>query len=149
MADLWYRWPHLTPEQRSDKYIFGAVRNIAFDVLVANGKLVSLEDCEEELGLQAARSVETPTRGDTLADVLDLALAAMPPRRREVFLLVKEERFTYPEAAEVLGLSIGTINTHMRLATEDLRTAFTRAGFRIESVQPARLPSPKGEVTND
>ena len=52
-------------------------------------------------------------------------------------------------AAEAMGLSVGTINTHMRLANKDLRTAFTRAGFRIENFQPAQLLAPKGDATND
>ena len=37
----------------------------------------------------------------------------MPARRREVFILMKEQGLTYAEAAEQLGLSIGTINTQM------------------------------------
>ncbi len=151
MADLWIRWPRLTPEQRSDEYVFGAVHNNVIDLLKGKGigAQVSLEDANEELDRKAARAMETISRGDTAADVLDLALAVMPPRRREVLLLVKEHAFTYTEAAEALGLSIGTINSHMRLANKDLKTAFTRAGFRIENFQPAQLLAPKGDATND
>ncbi len=153
MADLWIRWPRLTPEQRSDEYVFGAVHNNVIDLLKGKGngnvERVSLEDANEELERQAALAMETISRGDTAADVLDLALAVMPPRRREVLLLVKEHAFTYAEAAEALGLSIGTINSHMRLANKDLKTAFTRAGFRIADAQPNLLPKPKGDATND
>ena len=150
MAALWYRWPRLTPEQQqSEGYVFGVVHHCVFAKLRETSPLVSLEDAERELDRQAMAALPDLTGRDTAADVLDAALAAMPPRRREVLLLVYEHSFTYQEAAEALGLAVGSIKKHMYLAVEDLRAAFTRAGFRIASPQPARLPSPKGEVTND
>jgi RNA polymerase sigma-70 factor (ECF subfamily) len=149
MAQVWYRWPMLTAEQRGDPYFFRAVHNNVIDALKADSGLVSLEDAEPELEQLAASAEPDQTGRDTAADVLDATLAAMPRRRREVFLLVREECLTYKEAAEALGLSESTINTHMHLAAGDLRAAFTRAGFRIANAQPARLPSPKGGATND
>jgi len=149
VADVWYRWHLLTPAQRTDAYFITAVNNSVIDVLRGNHKSVPLEDAAEELERKSALAMETLSRGDTAADVLDLALAVMPPRRREVLLLVKEHAFTYAEAAEALGLTIGTINSHMRLANKDLKTAFTRAGFRIADVQLNLLPKPKGDTTND
>ena len=148
-ADVWCRWHLLRPEQRTDAYFITAVNHSIIDVLRGSRPSLELEDAEEELERKAALAMETISRGDTAADVLDLALAVMPTRRREVLLLVKEHAFTYPEAAEALGLSIGTINSHMRLAHRDLKTAFTRAGFRIADVQPNLLPKPTGGVTND
>lgn len=146
---LWRSWPTLSPVQRTDKYIFAAVRHRAFKKLEENGELVPLGDAEPELDWRAVNAVNEGTRGDTAGDVLDAALAAMPPRRREVLLLVREHDFTYSEAADALDLSFGTIKTHLRLATEDLRAAFTRAGFRIANIQTRLLPSPKGGDTND
>lgn len=148
-ADVWYRWHLLPPEQRTDAYFITALKNSVIDALRGSRSRVSLEDAEEELERKAELAMETISRGDTAADVLDLALAVMLPRRLEVLLLVKEHAFTYAEAAEALGLSLGTINSHMRLATRDLKTAFTRAGFRIADVQFNLLPTPKGGATND
>jgi len=149
LADVWYRWHLLTPAQRTDGYFITALNHSVIDVLRGNHKRVPIEDAEEELERNTARAMETISRGDTAADVLDVALAVMPPRRREVLLLVKEHAFTYAEAAEALGLTIGTINSHMRLATKDLKTAFTRAGFRIADGQLNLLPKPKGDAPND
>ena len=98
-ADVWYRWHLLRPEQRTDAYFISAVNHSAIDVLRGSRSSVSLEDAEEELERKTARAMETISRGDTAADVLDLALAVMPPRRREVLLLVKEHAFSYTEAA--------------------------------------------------
>ena len=150
MAALWYRWPRLTPEQQqSEGYAFGIVHHCVSAKLRENSSLVSLEDAEDELDRQAMAALPDLTGRDTAGDVLDVALAVMPPRRREVLLLVYEHSLTYKEAAEALGLTVATIKRHMYLAIEDLRAAFTRAGYRIENLQPARLPKPKRGAAND
>lgn len=148
MVALWMQWSTLSQDKRNDAYIFGIVIHCVSAKLTENRRLVSLEDAEPELDRQAAEAVPGADRGLTAAEVLDATLAAMPARRREVYLLVREQSFTRKQAAEALGLSDGTINTHMYLATEDLRAAFTRAGFRIADPQRL-LPSPKGGDTND
>ena len=50
------------------------------------------------------------------------ALAALPPRRREVFELVRFDGLAYREVADVLGLSPQTVANQMSLALRDLRT---------------------------
>lgn len=149
VADVWQRWPYLRPDQRSDEYFFRALHNAVIDAIRTRHPNVSLEDAEDELELSVARSAEMPSRTDTAADVLDLALATMSRRKREVLLLIREERFSYEQAAEALGLSTGTINRHYRLAMDHIRAAFTHAGFRIADLKPARLPSPERGISND
>ena len=153
MLILWNRWATLTPEQRSDRWIFGLVHRCVRVKRRQNQRdaksRVSLEDAEDELEAITASAFPEPTRGDSTAEVIEAALRVMPPRRREVLILVRWQDFTYEEAADAMGLSIGTINTHMKLASRDLKTAFTRAGFRIENFRPARLLAPKGDATND
>lgn len=149
VLSLWTRWTSLTPEQRSDKYVFGVVHYCVYAKLRTIDPLISFEDAEDELDQLAASAVPGPTRGDTPDEVLDATLKAMPRCRREVLLLLREEGLAYQEAAEALGVSIGTINSHYRLAMEDIRAAFTRAGFRIADVRPKRLPSSTGEANHD
>jgi RNA polymerase sigma factor (sigma-70 family) len=149
VADIYYRWPYLTPEQRTDEYFFRALHNSVIDTIRRSRGIVALDDAEEELDRQAEHAFDAPTRADTVADVLDLALASMSRRKREVLLLIREERYTYVQAAEALGLKEGTINRHYRLAMDHLRAAFTRAGFRLTEFQPARLQSPSHGATND
>ena len=147
--EFWRRWPQLTPEQRSDKYFFGAVRHTAADALAAMRGFVSLEDAEEELERKVVSEASPAWRGDTPADVLDAAIAAMPAARREVFLLAKEQGLTYMEVAEQLGLKIGTINTQMLRAYADIRAAFARAHIKLPTARPPRLPSATGGANND
>lgn len=45
---------------------------------------------------------------------------AMPPRRREVFLLHRIDELTYPQIAKRLGISVKAVEKHMSLAIKQL-----------------------------
>jgi RNA polymerase sigma factor (sigma-70 family) len=156
MMVMWRNWPALSLDKRSDKYAFGVLTKIVRARAKANRKLVSLDHVGPELDRHAI--AEAPsfygTREDMRVEVLEAALAAMPARRREVLLLRYEQGFRYREVAEALGLAEQTINTHLHLGYEDLRAAFTRAGFQIPDAKSRRLlprttPKNKGGNTND
>jgi RNA polymerase sigma-70 factor (ECF subfamily) len=141
LGEVWARWHNLSPEQRTVAYCLGAIHHHILKRWRENKRLVDLDDAEADLSRIAFHEIESPTRAVTAADVLDLVVAAMPPRRRDVFLLIRELGYTYKEVAELLSMSEGTVNTHVRLAAEDLRAAFQRHGFRLASGRAARLAS--------
>ncbi len=49
------------------------------------------------------------------------AIRDLPPRRREIFKLIRERGFSYTEIAEIMGISRQTVANHMSLALSDLR----------------------------
>ncbi len=57
---------------------------------------------------------------DLLA-AIDRAVAALPHRCRETFLLVRQQRLSYAEAAEVLGVSVKAVEMNMVRAFAALR----------------------------
>ncbi|MCF8204785.1 MAG: RNA polymerase sigma factor, partial [Methylotenera sp.] len=61
--------------------------------------------------------------GAPAGDRLDLerALAALPPGQRAVMLLVVVEEYTYAEAAEILGVPVGTVMPRRHRGREALR----------------------------
>src|SRR5262249_37830809 len=52
---------------------------------------------------------------------LGAALRALPDRQREVIVLRHLAGLSEPEVAEYLGISLGSVKTHMRRAKESLR----------------------------
>ena len=58
-----------------------------------------------------------------VAENMDMqrALAALPPAMREILLLVTVEEYTYAEAAEILGVPVGTVMSRLHRARERLR----------------------------
>ena len=56
-----------------------------------------------------------------LNNAIETAISAMPEKRQEVFRLCFIQEFTYKEAAQVLDVSVKTIENHMGLALKDMR----------------------------
>lgn len=151
---VWRLWPHLRPEQRNDAYFMAAVRTKVRETLKKSGRFISLDDAEPELEEVSAAEAEWSATEDRKAEVLDNALAEMPAKRREILLLIYEHDISWQQAAEELGLKIGTINAQMHRARTQLRAAFTRAGFRIAglglaSARRASLAPPSEDSAHD
>jgi RNA polymerase sigma-19 factor, ECF subfamily len=58
---------------------------------------------------------------DDLAAAIDAAVAALPDRCRLVFVLSRQQHLSYTEIAQVLGISIKTVETQMWRALKTLR----------------------------
>jgi RNA polymerase sigma-70 factor (family 1) len=60
--------------------------------------------------------------------LLENALESLPPQRRKVFLLCREEGKTYDETAAQLGISRNTVKEHMVKAQKALRSFLDEKG---------------------
>jgi RNA polymerase sigma-70 factor (ECF subfamily) len=65
----------------------------------------------------AAEHVEHEELGRIIARAVD----ALPPRRRDVFVLVRYHGLSYREAAQVLDLAPQTVANHLSMALANLR----------------------------
>jgi RNA polymerase sigma-70 factor (ECF subfamily) len=84
-----------------------------------------------EIGLSAEHELQWSVPAFTGADarvtdwelrqILDQAVMRLPPRNREVFILVRAQHLSHAEAAEVLGISVNAVAVHMRRALDVLR----------------------------
>jgi RNA polymerase sigma factor (sigma-70 family) len=87
-----------------------------------------------EIGSEALEQVPDPSadpEADTgVRDVL-AGIAALPEEQRSVLLLVAVEDMSYAEAAEVLGIPVGTVMSRLSRARERMRGFIEtgRSGF--------------------
>lgn len=58
-----------------------------------------------------------------VASLLETAVAALPPRRQEIFVLSRYHDLTHDEIARVLGISRQTVANQMSAALSELRRA--------------------------
>jgi RNA polymerase sigma-70 factor (ECF subfamily) len=65
---------------------------------------------------------------------LDRAIAALPESRRQVVLLIGLEEMSYDEAADILGIPLGTVRSRLARARATLREAL---GIEAEIARPA------------
>lgn len=78
---------------------------------------VALEDDANELPAQAS-SVDLLEVGD-----IDGAIRRLPVEQREVLLLIALEQLSYEEAAQTLGIPVGTVMSRLHRARERVRLA--------------------------
>lgn len=82
----------------------------------------SLRDSGVPLDDQALEVPVRPSQEDALAiRDLEAALAKLPAEFREVVLLVGLENLRYDEAAQVLGVPVGTVMSRLSRGREQLR----------------------------
>jgi RNA polymerase sigma-70 factor (ECF subfamily) len=73
-----------------------------------------------------------PDRSDTdfkqqeLLDSLQNVMEELPPQRRQALQLIHIHGYKYNEVATVMGVSVNTVKTHVRIAMEELRSFFKR-----------------------
>ena len=70
-------------------------------------------------------NVEKEIHYRDLVEVVDKAISELPARRQEIFRLGRMQGFSHKEIAKKLSISEKTIETHMRLALRDVKTALS------------------------
>ena len=95
--------------QRFGSWLFAIARNCSMDALRKRGRIAALPE-------QDART----TPDASVRAELDAALAAVSPDHREAFLLIEVFGLSYQEAADVLGVAVGTMKSRMFRARQAL-----------------------------
>lgn len=75
---------------------------------------------------QALTNPQTALETKELAAIMRRAIESLPPRRKEIFLLSRNEHLTYEEIAARLGISRSTVREHMVEALVFLRAYLKR-----------------------
>lgn len=120
MLALWRRREALAEDEALGPYLVRAVRNRALNHL-------RHLHVERRDAVHAAGATEAPAAGvgpvvaEELAAALHAAVAALPPRCREVFTLSRGRGLSYAEIAEALGISVKTVEAQMGRALKTLR----------------------------
>jgi len=124
---LWHRREALPELEKLPAYLHRATRNRALNHLRQQqtaGRWLARQDADRATPPVAEADLE----GQEVAARVQAALASLPPRSREVFLLSRDQGLTYTAIAETLDISVKTVETLMgrslkalRLALSDLR----------------------------
>lgn len=112
-ADSW------TPGTRFDAWVFRILRNNWIDHL----RRSRTEGMKEDIAARTeivGDSGEEPILNKLLLAEVQQIIDAMPSEQREVLLLVCVEDLAYREAAEVLGVPIGTVMSRLARARKRL-----------------------------
>lgn len=118
--ELWRRRDMLAPDSSVAGYLMQAVRNRALNHLrhlaVQKKSVVYVEALSEP-----AEHADEQVHANDLRVAMTKAIAALPPRTREVFVMSRERGLRYSEIAEQLGVSVKAVEANMSRALRILR----------------------------
>lgn len=112
------RSEQLRPQGQLSSWMFGILRNAWIDEARARGRRTKLF-VAPELG----ENVADPA-ASSQADILSVqdAMARLPDEQREVISLVLVEGLSYKEAAEIVGVPVGTVTSRLARGRDSLQT---------------------------
>lgn len=117
---LWNKRFELSTLRNFDNYCFILLKNASLNYLAKHKK--DILPLNQESGLSDRN--ETPEDillNDELLLVYIHALEELPPRCREVFILVREQNMSYKEAANQLNISTKTVDAQLQKALRHIK----------------------------
>ncbi|MDR2626521.1 MAG: sigma-70 family RNA polymerase sigma factor [Dysgonamonadaceae bacterium] len=119
---LWSQWEKITEISRIDNYIFVIAKNKALNYLRKEQReTVDMDSLHIDSFYCTETTPESIYISKETAAALNKAINELPHRTKLAFLLVRENKKTYKEAAEILGVSVKTIEKQVASAVEKLR----------------------------
>lgn len=117
---LWQSRKVLQRITEPDSYLFIALKHAAARYIEKNykDKLVLVTEKLPETDYRYSDSTDFNMMDVELQTKYETALNNLPPRCAEVFRLVREERKKYSEVAELLGISVKTVDNQMNKAVK-------------------------------
>ena len=129
MLNIWLQGEKLTKINNLQAYIKTIAKRRAIDLLRLREEALQVEDYllkntdPLEAGSEEAQILEAAR--NTLAE----GVGKLPEQQRMVYTLCYQKGLSYQEAAEIMNVSHGTVQTHMKLALKSLRAYVLKHGY--------------------
>jgi RNA polymerase sigma-70 factor (ECF subfamily) len=119
---VWLKREDLAGVENIGAYLNRVARNQSIDALrkIAREALRNVELKEEQLELGEDSTDQTLNYNEA-GKMISQALDTLPQQQRKVYQLCHEQGMKYEEAAEEMGLSAGTVHSHMKAALGNIR----------------------------
>ncbi len=114
-------WKTFRAEAAFRTWLFRIVINVFRDWLKKRESLASLDGLENPLPDKRAERPESALMRQEFQEFVAERVSALPPRQREVLVLMMYEDLTALETAQVLGISEANVHSTLHIARERLR----------------------------
>lgn len=122
---IWQQREELPSIRNLRVYLYTATKNTALNYLSKKAK-ASITEPFDHIQIDLNGSVVTPEQILITAEMykkIQKAVEALPPRCKMIFKLVREDGLRYKEIAEILNISVNTIDAQMAIAVKRIAAA--------------------------
>lgn len=118
---VWLNRTELVNIQNIKAYLFKATYNTSLNYLddIKRRKALSLDDVEVDLGIDLI-CPETELISKELRSLIEKSIEELPPRCKLIYKMAKVEQMKYKEIAELLEISVKTINHQLSIALKKI-----------------------------
>jgi RNA polymerase sigma factor (sigma-70 family) len=97
-------------------FLFSIAKNLALNELNRKSRQMTsyLEECTSSFVLESAATTENENEADQSLGIYCEAVAALPDKCRRVYLLRKVHGLKHKEIAQQLGISLSSVEKHLR-----------------------------------
>jgi len=120
-AEVWNRKENLDPEKAISIYLYQAVKNRAIDYLDHQKVVRDYHKNENQLDQNVVFIRSTISEEWEFIKAARHAIDELPFRAQQVYTLHREDGLTYKEIAEVMDISVKTVESQMTRALNILR----------------------------
>lgn len=118
---IWQSRRFLDPEKTFSSYLYTIVKNRILNILRDIENDQKLKSYILAHAIDYSDSTNQHVQTNELKTILDKALKELTPRQRQIFEMSRNEQMTHKEIAEILGLSVFTVQEHISIALKSIK----------------------------
>ncbi|SEW50871.1 RNA polymerase sigma factor [Chitinophaga arvensicola] len=119
--NVWKQRERLLQVENLRVYLYVSTKNIALNYLnkAARTQHFSLDEVAVDISVSYATPEQIFISGEMVKRI-EAAVNALPPKRKMIFKLIREDGLKYKEVAQILDISVNTIDVHMAQALKKI-----------------------------
>lgn len=125
-TSLWEDRRKIPVNTSLQSYLFASVRYKVIDKIRKNVTREEYAIIVQSLATHTGHNPEKELEAKELKKIVDIAIAQLPPRTREIYKLSRDEHQTISEIAKQLSLSDQTVKNQLGAAMKSLREALEK-----------------------
>jgi RNA polymerase sigma-70 factor (family 1) len=119
---VWQKREALMVEVSLKSYLYRAVHNSCLNHIKHNKIKIAYQQYAKDQNSNITFGQQEAMEAEEFLGVVRKAIAKLPPGRKKIFMMIRYEQRRYKEVAELLGISVKTIENQMGKAMQFLRT---------------------------
>ncbi|HBX46648.1 MAG TPA: RNA polymerase sigma-70 factor [Porphyromonadaceae bacterium] len=121
-AVIWQSRCFLDPEKSFSSYLYTVVKNRILNTLRDIENNQKLKSHILDYSIDHSDTTNQFIEASELQAILDKALAKLTPRQRQVFEMSRDAQLSHKEIAEILGISVFTVQEHISIALKTIKS---------------------------